>query len=1055
MKRVLNPNQIATFFTPQVWQRGMRYAPERLQEIHIDETVEHITAKVLGTRPYKLDIRLSWDDKNRLRTLDSRCSCPYAYECKHAVLAVTQAAKTPADSSEEAEIKNLREWISDLDRTLSDKPESIPPSSQSIFYVLTTKSDFGKARYLIETWKVYVKKDGGLGRSERYFPSSYSLGYSTGTQIDHDILRLTRGDWSVDAGMPVEALALMARSGRLRMATLEGKALYPGDQRQGSIAWTGVDDDRLQLRVIVEPSAQVMLPTTPPWYADVVEGKIGPIRATVASSVLHSVLDAPPVRRSSMPLVGDQLLGLRRSGLPLPPDMSIDSAESDVKGVLRLQRRDYGGRLDLQFAYGDRLVGPGDGMALLVAQSEMRFVELARDESAENALLGELTATLEAPREDHENGCWSWSLDWSEVAHFVTRTAPDLREKGFVVEHDAELEFESIADHELLFEFDDLDNDWFSLSIRRNDQPLPLLPVLAEIARKTDIETLLENGVIVPLPEERLQVELSGPRLRQILNTLTELFDELGTDSREMRIPRSRAHQMIELDNRASAWKAISEDIRELATRLREGDMPRVEPPKGLQADLREYQTDTLGWLAFLRRHRFGALLADDMGLGKTLQVLAHLLSEKQAGRLFGPALVVAPTSLMSVWRGEARRFVPDLRVLVLHGKDRAEAFPSIPDADVVVTTYALVRLDEEIHREHRYSCLVLDEAQAIKNPASKTARVVKRLNAEHRICLTGTPMENHLDDLWSQFDFLIPGLLGGLKQFRRLFRKPVEVDRNEERLRQLTHRIRPFVLRRTKESVASELPPRTEVIQSITLSDEQADLYEIVRQSMEKRVREALQTLGLQRSSVTVLDALLKLRQVCCDPRLVKLESASSMTESAKLEALIEMLSELVEDGRRILVFSQFTSMLSLIEEALEKTHLTWVKLTGRTRDREAVIQSFREGAAPVFLISLKAGGTGLTLTEADTVIHYDPWWNPAVEQQATDRAHRIGQDKPVFVYKLIAEGTVEERIQALQERKSQLADALLSDNASGFKNLDEETLRELFAPLGMADAA
>ena len=1055
MKRVLNPNQIASFFTAQVWQRGLRLVPERLQEIHVDEGLEHITARVLGSRPYKVDIRLSWDDNNRLKNLDSRCSCPYAYECKHAVLAVTQAAKTPVDTSEEAEVKKLREWIDELARSTSNHAEAIPASTQNIFYVLTTKTDFGKTRYLIESWKVYVKKDGSLGRSERYFPSSYSLGNNTGTQLDQDILRLTRGDWSVDAGMPVKVLSLMARTGRLRLATLEGKVLRSGGARDGAVMWNETDDERLRLHLAVTPPAQIILPTTPPWYVDVVDGRTGPVRSAVPAAVLHGVLDAPAVRKAAITQVGDKLLHIRQTGLPLPPHMTDRSAESTVHGFLRLQRRDYGGRLDLQFVYDQRRVGPGDPDTLLVAHSEAEFVELVRDQESESALMEEMTGRLDMPREDLDNGCWTWSLDWSEVAQFVSRTAPELRERGFTIEHDDELEFESIAEHELSFEFTDLDNDWFSLSIRRNDEPLPLLPVLAEIAQKSDLDALFEDGVIVPLPEARLQVELSGPRLRQILNTLTELFDELGTDEARMRVPRSRAHQLIELDNRANAWKAISEDIKDLATRLREGNIPPVGPPDGLQATLRDYQVETLGWLAFLRRHGFGALLADDMGLGKTLQVLAHLLSEKQAGRLYGPALVVAPTSLMSVWKGEAKRFVPNLKVLVLHGKDRSAGFPSIRDADVVVTTYALVRLDEEIHREHRYSSLVLDEAQAIKNPASKTARVVKRLNAEHRICLTGTPMENHLDDLWSQFDFLIPGLLGGLKQFRRLFRKPVEIDRNEERLRQLTHRIRPFVLRRTKESVASELPPRTEVIQSITLSDEQADLYEIVRQSMEKRVRDALQSLGLQRSSVTVLDALLKLRQVCCDPRLVKLESARKMTESAKLEALLEMLSELVEDGRRILVFSQFTSMLSLIEEALGRTPLTWVKLTGQTRDREAVIDAFRTGSAPIFLISLKAGGTGLTLTEADTVIHYDPWWNPAVEQQATDRAHRIGQDKPVFVYKLIAEGTVEERIQTLQERKSQLADALLSENTTGFRDLDEDTLRELFAPLGMADAA
>ena len=306
-----------------------------------------------------------------------------------------------------------------------------------------------------------------------------------------------------------------------------------------------------------------------------------------------------------------------------------------------------------------------------------------------------------------------------------------------------------------------------------------------------------------------------------------------------------------------------------------------------------------------------------------------------------------------------------------------------------------------------------------------------RRLHADQRIALTGTPIENHLEELWSIFAFAEPGLLEDLSSFRRLFRSPIEKHGDTLRRSTLASRLRPFLLRRTKASVASDLPEKTEIIQRVELSGEQRDLYETIRLAMHARVREEVERRGLNRSRIVVLDALLKLRQVCCDPRLLKLPAAATVTESAKLEALLEMLESLIEDGRRILLFSQFTSMLDLIKPELLKRNIPFVELRGATRDRETPVQRFQAREVPLFLISLKAGGTGLNLTAADTIIHYDPWWNPAVEQQATDRAHRIGQDQHVFVYKLIADATVEDRIVELQERKGDLAATLFDEAA------------------------
>lgn len=432
-----------------------------------------------------------------------------------------------------------------------------------------------------------------------------------------------------------------------------------------------------------------------------------------------------------------------------------------------------------------------------------------------------------------------------------------------------------------------------------------------------------------------------------------------------------------------------------------------------------------------------------------TVQTLAHLLTEKNHGRLTQPSLIIAPTSLMDNWRQEAERFAPDLKVLTLHGSIRKKWFEEIGTHDLILTTYSLLHRDQDALLQYQYHLLVLDEAQNIKNPNAQATRIVHQLKAHHRLCLTGTPIENHLGELWSLSHFIMPGLLGDYQSFRRLFRIPIEKENDTSRRTILTRRLKPFLLRRTKEAVIDDLPEKNEIIRLVKLEDSQRDLYETIRLTMHDKIRQEIARKGFARSQIIILDALLKLRQVCCDPRLLKLEAAQQVKQSAKLQLLMEMIPEMIEEGRRILLFSQFTTMLSLIEEGFKKSQINYVKLTGQTQKRAQVVESFQKGKVPIFLISLKAGGTGLNLTAADTVIHYDPWWNPAVESQATDRAHRIGQNKHVFVYKLLSVGTVEEKIQKLQVRKRQLTEILFSEKNRNGRRLSNEDLEVLFEPL------
>ncbi len=451
--------------------------------------------------------------------------------------------------------------------------------------------------------------------------------------------------------------------------------------------------------------------------------------------------------------------------------------------------------------------------------------------------------------------------------------------------------------------------------------------------------------------------------------------------------------------------------------------IPRAPRPADLQAELRGYQQLGVDWLSFLRSAGLGAVLADDMGLGKTLQTICVLQ---------GRSLVVCPTSVVHNWGRELARFRPGLRVCTYHGPRRVLDL----EADVVITTYALLRLDHAELTARVWDVLVLDEAQAIKNPDSQSARAAFDVRAEFRVSLSGTPLENRLEELWSQLHFTNPGLLGGRRDFDHRYAKPIG-DGHAARAQELRQRIRPFVLRRMKEEVAPELPPRTDMITYAELSEPERQVYEAVRLATRE---EALAQLAGGGSVLGVLEVLLRLRQAACHSALVPGQTAST---SSKLEALVEALEEIVAEGHRALVFSQWTGLLDLTEVALDRAGIERLRLDGSTTDRGALVERFQSGEGPpVFLISLKAGGTGLNLTAADHVFFLDPWWNPAVEQQAADRAHRIGQTRPVFVHRIVAKDTVEEKILLLQEKKRQLAEVALGDGGAAASITREDLL-------------
>ncbi len=606
---------------------------------------------------------------------------------------------------------------------------------------------------------------------------------------------------------------------------------------------------------------------------------------------------------------------------------------------------------------------------------------------------------------------------------------------------------------------------WFSLElgVEVDGSRVDLLPLILEMLDDADeaeglraLERRFRASYALKVSDTH-HVSISAERLRALVRVVIELYQGVKPKrGGPISFPAVRAAALDQVDRALKrtgatiAWRdpaGVIERARAIAA-----TPAKVEAPPTLRASLRPYQHEGVAFLPHLRESELGGVLADDMGLGKTLQTIAHFCVEKAAGRLTSPALVVAPTSLVGNWARELATFAPHLRVLVLHGPSRRAKFGAIAASDVVITTYPLLVMDEERFAQERFYLLVLDEAQAIKNARSQAHRAIRTIQAEHRICLTGTPIENHLGELWSLFDFLSPGLLGDELAFRRWYRQPIEQRGDEERLAALREQVAPYILRRMKRDVAKELPPKTELASPVELRGKQRELYEHIRVAAHADVRKVIRSKGLAASTIPILDALMKLRQVCCDPRLVAMEEARGLRESAKLDALFEMLALNLAEGHRVLIFSQFTSMLALIAEGLRERGLSHLVLTGATQHRQRIVDAFEEGRADVFLISLKAGGTGLNLTSADTVIHYDPWWNPAAQAQATDRAYRIGQARPVFATNLFVAGSVEERVLALQQKKRWLSNALLGDEGEGAR-LNEHDVEALFAPLEDAD--
>ncbi|MFJ7796086.1 SNF2-related protein [Pseudomonas sp. NPDC096950] len=1074
----------AEVFSHRALEKARRYADEDRVTIHqLDELMIIATCVGSENQQYEQVIKLS-EDRHARTGLQCVCSCPVMFNCKHSAAVIYHLQdhrdKPPESTAQVHLSRELERWLDGIPATGKTVDEPAPGTNTRLIYRLKATPVAGK--WTLEIFRARQLKSGALQDVKAVYSLSEMLLRQPGYLAELD-LRIARllvavhshhayyGGYPLEGSSGAELLEMLLRTSRLFL-DFEQSPLAPGAKREARFAWAEQSNGSFRPQWSSDEAAlETVLALEPLYYLDRERLQVGTLFTEQDEKLACHLTLAPDIPARQAMQFSHRMSSVTQVA---PPHTLTERVVDDIfpKAHLTLNsgkryknwKYEPEHRAALAFTYDGHSATDRNPEVLILSGTETQRIQ--RKPSAEKALRQALQkhgfkkATIKSSV-DRPGEMFALPDDSAWLA-FVQDGIPVLREANWHIDISHAFHF-NVQPVEQWYA--DIEEEsalrWFDLQlgIVVNGERHSLLPILLHLLRSQP-QLLDPASLAKRKDDEQLFVELGGSkahvkvalpygRIKPLMATLGELY--LGShEGDSLRLSAPDAARLIALEGVPLVWQG-GERLRSFARRLRESTHAHVSAPKGLNATLRPYQLEGLNWMQTLRELEVGGILGDDMGLGKTLQTLAHLLTEKQAGRLDRPALAVMPTSLIPNWLDEAARFTPQLKVLALHGAARQKDFASLADYDLVLTTYALLPRDLDVLQSQVWSVLILDEAQNIKNPLSKAAQAARDLQARQRLCLSGTPLENHLGELWSQFHFLLPGWLGDSKTFNRDYRTPIEKHGNSERMQHLTARIKPFLLRRKKDQVATELPPKTEIVNWVDLSDGQRDVYETVRVAMDKKVRDEIARSGVGRSQIIILDALLKLRQVCCDLRLIKmtLTAKALRSGSGKLVSLMEMLEELLSEGRKILLFSQFTSMLALIEEELQQRGVRYSLLTGETTDRRTPVKDFQSGNVPLFLISLKAGGTGLNLTAADTVIHFDPWWNPAVENQATDRAYRIGQNKPVFVYKLIARGTVEEKIQALQQEKAALAGAVLEGGMTGGLKLEQSDIEALFAPL------
>lgn len=1081
---MLTVEQLSHSFDEGSLRRGVSYAnSNKVVDAQITREAKgylHIKGKVEGSQfqTYTTNIKIDQSDFE----VDASCSCPVGYNCKHAVAIIlsfkghTNQSKPKLLSLEGDTDYHLDQWITRCRKSF----ESKATAQEKIYFILDVHQSYHGFYVTVLPQSAKYLKRGGLGKPKFFRPTEerHFKQLSKAEMEAFAILELyneRRGymeaPFEISADDATELFKRLIATEECYWHNIESPALKMSEAINVDFKWELAKDGGQFIDVPDLPEGYLILPSSPLFYINQNEATIGVVKHNFPISLGKFLINSPVIPPTSVKAFTEKLAKETQGKVPLPKVFeAVKQIKSEPKPYLYvfehpLEFFDFENWshdnietypcivAELSFDYdGTRFLSNTPEDSFTKVDGEM-LVQIPRDFLVERNYINSFEENYEYERLTELDGITRHTMEEprmlnsffichndgiKELQHFKNKVVPELRKLNWTIEFEDLNLFQEVIEidewYTQLSEEEGSGIDWFNLElgIVINGKPFDLLPHLITAVKESRLIEESNSQVLLSVPNTGL-IPIPKKRLDTIMNVITQImvFD-VKTKEYTVKLNRQKAALLAEMEKafKASELRRLGDErLFELGKQLTNfKKIKNVKVPKKFKAELRSYQQQGVNWLQFLREYQLAGILADDMGLGKTVQALAHLAIEQQKKRLTKPCLILAPTSVIYNWAREMDIFTPNLSYLLWHGDKRKENVEQLSEVQVILSTYPLLVRDKELLLEQEFYYIILDEAQTIKNAQAKMTQVVQQLKAEHRICLTGTPLENHLGELWSQFNFLMPGLLGSQKQFKTHYRTPIEKHGNAEIQQALSSLIRPFMLRRTKQEVVTELPDKTEIIQAIELSKEQRDLYETIRLSMNKKIQKAIDAKGLERSQIIILDALLKLRQVCCHPQLLSMEAAKKVKASAKLDTLMDLLTEMVEEGRKILLFSQFTSMLALIENELVDRNIVFTKLTGSTKNRAAPIKKFQEGDASVFLISLKAGGTGLNLTAADTVIHFDPWWNPAVESQATDRAHRIGQKQKVFVYKLVCNNTVEEKILEMQDKKRALMDAVFS---------------------------
>jgi superfamily II DNA or RNA helicase len=1035
-------------FSESSLREGMKYVKqEGMLSVRLSDGLLH--ARIKGSMGRLYDVYI---DLKTWPTSTSRCLCDAHFNCEHAAASLLALRLKAMDNQKASSgLERLDSWIQAYQNEIL--LEDVISQTHNLYYYL----DFHPTSFAVQLAVARTLKKGGIGKTtwldrlEQVKPAYKS---AEDSPILEQLALLDEGR----GGSQTTLLTHLLNCGR----ALDREMIVPwhlGQSKSATIEWV-VEPDGVQHWILHSKHARLQpCWLDEVWYSDIEHLEVGRIEHPYAKTSIQFLREHLFITPD---LLAEKIDEFSHFAPDAPPPIALTEAISHSvppKAVVMLDvieaemgTKPSHGILNFAFEYEHCRVNFNETRSCIYKQQGDTLYKITRD--------------LEFERSFKELCIQAFPLqpvgfdltDIEGLACIQTNFIPWVEELQARIELNHPIYAKVLSEEEIEW-YGELENqgDFFAyeLGVLVEGKKVNLVPILIHLFTEYQLNEW-EN--FTPDHIFRLNVgtnqilPITYSRIKPFIEFLLFEGGKYRHDENAFKLKRYQWVIMQESLNALSASlrRQLSHEtmVERLHQLLDRQTLPMTPLPEAFQASLRDYQQHGLDWLQALRACGFGGVLADDMGLGKTVQALAHLMVEKQAGRMVQPSLIIAPLSLVGNWLAEAHRFAPTLKVLIYHGVDRqAHVFE---DYDVVISTYGLVQRDKAIFLKQNFYYLILDEAQWIKNARAQTTLMVQQIQASFRLCLSGTPFENHLGELWSLFNFIMPGVLVERSRFKTYFQDPIEKQGDVKKKEVLMKRVQPFLLRRTKQQVAQELPEKTIMVRNVRLVDTQRDLYELIRLSMEKRVRDSIAQYGLVKSHMVFLDALLKLRQVCCDPRLLSLPIAKrAHGVSAKLESLMELLETLVEEGRRILLFSQFTSMLAIIEEAVKAKGYPYLKLTGQTRNRQAIVDEFQESTVPLFLMSLKAGGVGLNLTKADTVIHYDPWWNPAVEDQATDRTHRLGQLNPVFVYRLVAEGTVEEAMMLMQSKKRALFEGVLSDQQLSGTKLTEEDLSLFFQPL------